>query len=137
MAAINVHEAFHSLRGLKQLSDEIFITAAGKNFNVQLKNGNSRLIFDMKSGMGIQAVAKNVKKAMIQNIDVKSDSIDVTAGAKLMANQVGVDLDNFLSKLKTGAYSLTLTFETMSGAESTSQKVFRVQSGKKETPKIE
>lgn len=119
------------------MSDEIFITAAGKNFNVQLKNGNSRLIFDMKSGMGIQAVAKNVKKAMIQNIDVKSDSIDVTAGAKLMANQVGVDLDNFLSKLKTGAYSLTLTFETMNGAESTSQKVFRVQSGKKETPKIE
>lgn len=99
-------------------------------------NGDARLIYNLRNAFGVQAVAKSLKKAEIVSLDdSNAKAIDVTKEGGVFANQLRVELKNFVNQLAVGAYAINFQLETIKGGETFDSKVFRVYEKKERTIK--
>jgi len=108
--------ASFALKALNLFKDQIFLDLSDhseEKKHIYLEKGNTKLIFDMKSAFGIQQVAGDITKSVIVPIDSQGTEIDVLTESQLKANQLGVEFQKHLSKMKPGTYALKVVFETV------------------------
>jgi hypothetical protein len=124
ISSISVEGGCYSLSALKLFSEDVVLE--GKKQDVFI-NGDARLIYNLRNSFGVQAVAKSLKKAEIVSIDdSNTNPLDVTKEAGVFANQIRVDLKNFINSLAVGTYAINFQLETIKGGETYDSKVFRV-----------
>lgn len=131
ISSISVEGGCHSLNALKLFSEDVVLE--GKKQEVFV-NGDARLIYNLRNAFGVQAVAKSLKKAEIVSLDgAEAKPIDVTKEAGVFANQIRVELKNFVKVLSVGTYAINFQLETIKEGETFDSKVFRVYEKKERT----
>lgn len=104
---------YFSLRGLKALSDQVFLT--GDNQSLRFDSPQATLTYQAVDMFGSEVSVRNVSKATLVRLDVEKEPVDVLADVEVSGSLIKVNFKQ-VTEMKWDNYALSFKFTTEKSA---------------------